>query len=50
MRVIHIVHGKCNPREHNGISRVVYFLNKNEKNQGIESEKRAVLDDAKQKY
>lgn len=35
MRVIHIVHGKCNPREHNGISRVVYFLNNNEKIQGI---------------
>lgn len=50
MRVIHIVHGKCNPREHNGISRVVYFLNKNEKIQGIDSEIWAVVDDAKQKY
>lgn len=50
MRVIHIVHGKCNPNDHNGISRVVYFLNKNEKIQGIHSEIWALVDDAKTKY
>lgn len=50
MRVIHIVHGKCNPNEHNGISRVVYYLNKNEKLQGINSEIWAVVDDAKSHY
>lgn len=50
MRVIHIVHGKCNPNEHNGISRVVYYLNKHEKLQGIDSEIWAVVDDAKTHY
>lgn len=50
MRVIHIVHGKCNPNEHNGISRVVYYLNKYEKINGINSEIWAVVDDAKKKY
>lgn len=50
MRVIHIVHGKCNPNEHNGISRVVYYLNKYEKLSGINSEIWAVVDDAKTKY
>lgn len=50
MRVIHIVHGKCNPNEHNGISRVVYYLNKNEKLQGLDSEIWAVVDGTKTKY
>lgn len=38
MRVIHIVHGKANPNGHNGISRVVYHFNREERAQGIESE------------
>lgn len=50
MRIIHIVHGKCNPKEHNGISRVVYYLNKYEKLAGMNSEIWAVVDDAKQPY
>jgi glycosyltransferase involved in cell wall biosynthesis len=50
MRVVHIVHGKCNPNEHNGISRVVYYLNKHEKLQGVNSEIWAVVDDAKTHY
>ena len=44
MRVIHIVHGRCNPYEHNGISRVVYYLNKYEKLAGVQSEIWAVVD------
>lgn len=47
MRVIHIVHGKANPNGHNGISRVVYHLNKQEKMQGVESEIWALVDDVK---
>lgn len=50
MKVIHIVHGKANPRGHNGISRVVYHLNKQEKLEGIESEIWALVDDAKTHY
>lgn len=50
MRIIHIVHGKANPAGHNGISRVVYHLNKQEKLQGIESEIWALVDDAKAHY
>lgn len=50
MRIIHIVHGKCNPKEHNGISRVVYYLNKHEKLQGVDSEIWAIVDDAKHHY
>lgn len=50
MRVIHIVHGRCNPHEHNGISRVVYYLNKYEKEVGIDSEIWAVVDKTKTHY
>lgn len=50
MRVIHIVHGKANPNGHNGISRVVYHLNKQERALGVESEIWAVVDDAKTHY
>jgi len=50
MRVIHIVHGKANPDGHNGISRVVYHLNKQEKLLGVNSEIWAVVDDAKTHY
>jgi glycosyltransferase involved in cell wall biosynthesis len=44
LRVIHIVHGKANPASHNGISRVVYHLNKQEKLLGCNSEIWAVVD------
>ena len=50
MRVIHIVHGRANPEGHNGISRVVYYLNKHEKAIGLQSEIWAVVDDAKTHY
>lgn len=50
MRVIHIIHGKCNPNGHNGISRVVYFLNKYEKLNGVNSEIWAVVDDTKHHF
>lgn len=50
MKVIHIVHGKANPEGHNGISRVVYHLNKQEKLLGLDSQIWAVLDDAKTHY
>lgn len=50
MRVIHIVHGRANPNGHNGISRVVYHLNKQEKLSGIGSEIWAVVDDARSHY
>ncbi len=50
MRVIHIVHGRANPAGHNGISRVVYHLNKHEKALGLNSEIWAVTDDAKSHY
>lgn len=50
MRVVHIVHGKVNPAGPNGISRVVYHLNKNEKAQGVQSEIWAVTDDCVAPY
>lgn len=50
MRVVHVVHGKANPASHNGISRVVYHLNKQEKLQGCQSEIWALVDDAKSHY
>jgi glycosyltransferase involved in cell wall biosynthesis len=50
IRIIHIVHGKANPTGHNGISRVVYHLNKQEKLQGVDSEIWALVDDAKSHY
>lgn len=50
MKIIHIVHGKANPNTHNGISRVVYHLNKQEKLQGVDSEIWALVDDVKTHY
>lgn len=50
MKIIHIVHGKANPNEHNGISRVVYFLNKHEKLQGVDSEVWAIVDGVKNHF
>ena len=47
MRIIHIVHGKANPTGHNGISRVVYNLNKQEKILGVNSEIWALVDGIK---
>lgn len=47
MKVIHIVHGKANPNGHNGISRVVYFLNKYEKLKGCDSQIWAIVDGVK---
>lgn len=48
MRVILITHGKVNPNGHNGISRVVYNLNKYEKQIGINSEIWSVVDGVKE--
>ncbi len=48
MRVILITHGKVNPNGHNGISRVVYNLNKYQKEKGINSEIWSVVDGIKQ--
>jgi glycosyltransferase involved in cell wall biosynthesis len=50
MKVIHIVHGKANPNEHNGISRVVYYLNKYEKLKGCDSRIWAIVDGVKSHY
>lgn len=50
MRIIHVVHGKANPTGHNGISRVVYYLNKYEKLFGLDSEIWAIVDDTKIHY
>lgn len=50
MRIIHIVHGKANPVGHNGISRVVYYLNKHEKLLGLDSEIWAIVDDTVTHY
>ena len=50
MKIIHIVHGRVNPNGHNGISRVVYFLNKYEKLHGIDSQIWAIVDDTKTHY
>lgn len=47
MKVIHIVHGKANPDSANGISRVVYNLNKYEKLAGIDSQIWAIVDGCK---
>lgn len=43
-KIIHIVHGKANPEGANGISRVVYFLNKYQKIKGLKSEIWAFVD------
>jgi glycosyltransferase involved in cell wall biosynthesis len=48
MKVIHIVHGKANPASANGISRVVYYLNKYEKLAGIDSQIWAIVDGQKE--
>lgn len=48
MRVILITHGKVNPDGHNGISRVVYGLNKYSKEYGIKSEIWSVVDGVKE--
>lgn len=50
MRVILITHGKVNPNGHNGISRVVYNLNRYSKLEGIESEIWSVVDGIKEEY
>ncbi len=50
MRIIHIVHGKANPAGHNGISRVVYHINKQEKLLGLDSQIWAVVDDTLTQY
>ncbi|MFI3314338.1 MAG: glycosyltransferase [Rikenellaceae bacterium] len=47
MRVVHIVHGKVNPNGENGVSRVVYFLNKYQKLLGVQSEIWAFVDGVK---
>ena len=39
------MHGKANPASNNGISRVVYYLNKYEKLAGIDSQIWAIVDD-----
>lgn len=48
MRVLLITHGKVNPNGHNGISRVVYNLNKYQKQNGINSEIWSVVDGTKE--
>jgi glycosyltransferase involved in cell wall biosynthesis len=50
LKVIHVVHGKANPREHNGISRVVYYLNKFEKLSGCDSQIWAIVDGARSHF
>lgn len=47
MKIIHIVHGKANPNSNNGISRVVYYLNKYERLAGIDSQIWAIVDGVK---
>lgn len=47
MRVILVTHGKVNPKGHNGISRVVYGLNKYGKISGIDCEIWSVVDGIK---
>jgi len=48
MKIIHIVHGKANPNSNNGISRVVYYLNKHERLAGIDSQIWALVDGQKE--
>lgn len=47
MKIVHIVHGKANPASNNGISRVVYYLNKYERLAGIDSQIWAIVDGIK---
>ncbi len=48
MKIIHIIHGKANPNSANGISRVVYYLNKYEKLSGVDSQIWALVDGIKE--
>ena len=50
MKIIHIVHGKVNPDGHNGISLVVYNMNKYEKLKGLDSQIWAIVDGTKSHY
>lgn len=50
MNVIHITHGRANPHGHNGINRVVYYLNKYEKIHGINSQIWSIVDKVKSHY
>lgn len=50
MKVIHVVHGKANPSSANGISRVVYYLNKYERLAGLDSQIWAIVDGVKHHY
>lgn len=50
MNVIHITHGRANPHGHNGISRVVYYMNKYEKIHGINSQIWSIVDKVKSHY
>lgn len=50
MKVIHVVHGKANPNSANGISRVVYYLNKYEKLVGVDSQIWAIVDGTKRYF
>lgn len=50
MKIVHIVHGRANPEAHNGISRVVYHMNKQEKLQGCDSQIWAIVDNTKTHY
>lgn len=50
MKIVHIVHGRANPDSHNGISRVVYHMNKQEKLQGCDSQIWAIVDNTKTHY
>jgi glycosyltransferase involved in cell wall biosynthesis len=50
LRVIHIVHGKANPESENGISRVVYYLNKYEKIHGVQSQIWAIVDGVREHF
>ena len=50
MKIVHIVHGKVNPTGHNGISLVVYNMNKYEKLRGIDSQIWAIVDGVKKHH
>ncbi len=50
MNIVHITHGKANPHGHNGISRVVYYLNKYEKLRGCNSQIWAIVDGVKSHF
>ena len=50
MKIIHIVHGKANPDGHNGISLVVYNMNKYEKLQGVDSRIWSIVDGTNSHY